>query len=379
MIRSGKHDSSTAASHHRDIQRILTDVSSFEQIVHGPAGSAKPVVIITCDGGPDENPRYKKVIENMKELFKDHNLDALFVATNAPGHSAYNRVERRMAPLSRELAGVVLPHDGFGTHLGSQGCCIDSELEKKNFAHAGEVLADIWSAMTVDGHEVTAEYCHPANPEVEPQGERSRDEKWHLKHVQESQYLLQITKCTDPACCSQTRSSLRAVLPDGFLPPPVPVTNTGGLRCTTAKETGARFPPLFLTLSLQRVGDSEKQERGAPYDGHCPSVERALASRVCVKCGKYHGSATSRQAHQRWCARSVQSMPLPKVRPVRVAARRQRELMCIIATQTSASCEWRDEDEVDVTGLDIPPRDPEESALPNANIPEWLQSPWMDE
>lgn len=197
--------------------------------------------------------------------------------------------------------------------------------------------------------------------------------------MQESQYLLQITKCTDPACCSQTRSSLRAVLPDGFLPPPVPVTNTGGLRCTTAKETGARFPPLFLTLSLQRVGDSEKQERGAPYDGHCPSVERALASRVCVKCGKYHGSATSRQAHQRWCARSVQSMPLPKVRPVRVAARRQRELMCIIATQTSASCEWRDEDEVDVTGLDIPPRDPEESAFPNANIPEWLQSPWMDE
>ena len=80
--------------------------------MHDPAGSAKPVVIITCDVGPDENPRYKKVIESMKELFKDHNLDALFVATNAPGHSAYNRVERRMAPLSRELAGVVLPHDG---------------------------------------------------------------------------------------------------------------------------------------------------------------------------------------------------------------------------------------------------------------------------
>ena len=76
-------------------------------------------------------------------------------------------------------------------------------------------------------------------------------------------------------------------------------------------------------------------------------------------------------------------MCLPKVRPVRVAARRQRELMRVIATLTPASCEWRDEDVdedvVDVTGLDIPPRDPEESTFPNANISEWLQSPWVGE
>lgn len=41
--------------------------------------------------------------------------------TNAPGRSAFNRAERRMAPLSRELAGLILPHDRYGTHLDSQG------------------------------------------------------------------------------------------------------------------------------------------------------------------------------------------------------------------------------------------------------------------
>lgn len=49
--------------------------------------------------------------------FLEYKLDAIFIATNAPGRSAFNRVERRMAPLSRDLAGLVLPHDHFGSHL----------------------------------------------------------------------------------------------------------------------------------------------------------------------------------------------------------------------------------------------------------------------
>jgi len=63
--------------------------------------------------------------------FKKHNLDAIFIATNAPGRSAFNRVERRMAPLSRELSGLILPHDHFGSHLDANGKTTDAELEKK--------------------------------------------------------------------------------------------------------------------------------------------------------------------------------------------------------------------------------------------------------
>ena len=73
-------------------------------------------MIVTVDGGPDENPRYKKIIECVIDYFNSFDLDALFIATNAPGRSAFIRCERRMAPLSKEMADVILEHQHFGTH-----------------------------------------------------------------------------------------------------------------------------------------------------------------------------------------------------------------------------------------------------------------------
>lgn len=72
--------------------------------------------------------------------FITFNLDAIFIATNAPGRSAFNRVERRMAPLSRELSGLILPHEHYGSHLNSAGFTIDDDLEKENFKFAGDIL-----------------------------------------------------------------------------------------------------------------------------------------------------------------------------------------------------------------------------------------------
>ena len=72
---------------------------------------------------------------------------------NAAGLSAFNPVERRMSPLSHDIAGVVRPRKNFGSHLGSQGNTIDVELEKMNFFHASQVLADIWSHTVIDGYK----------------------------------------------------------------------------------------------------------------------------------------------------------------------------------------------------------------------------------
>ena len=44
-----------------------------------------------------------------------------------------------MAPLSRELTGVVLKYDNFGSHLDSSNRTTDLELEKRNFESAGIV------------------------------------------------------------------------------------------------------------------------------------------------------------------------------------------------------------------------------------------------
>lgn len=66
-----------------------------------------------------------KTLSMLECTTKKHNLDAPFIAQNTPGRSAFNRVERRMAPLSKELAGVILPHDHFGSHFDSQNRTID--------------------------------------------------------------------------------------------------------------------------------------------------------------------------------------------------------------------------------------------------------------
>lgn len=120
-IRSGKHDSSTAESHHRDFTSLF-ESKDFEPIIK-INGQCKPIVMICVDGkdiasysshihfifsfkgGPDENPRYSKTLAGGVNLFKKYRLDCLFVATNCPGRSAFNMVERRMAPLSNQLAG----------------------------------------------------------------------------------------------------------------------------------------------------------------------------------------------------------------------------------------------------------------------------------
>jgi hypothetical protein len=44
--------------------------------------SVKPIFIVTVDGGPDENPRYQKVIDVAIHHFPQQNLDVFIVATN---------------------------------------------------------------------------------------------------------------------------------------------------------------------------------------------------------------------------------------------------------------------------------------------------------
>ena len=78
-----------------------------------------------------------------------------------PGQSAYNIVERRMAPLSHDLAGLILPHDHFGSHLNDSGSTINVELEKLNFRKAGQMLAETWNQTVIDSYPCVAEYINP--------------------------------------------------------------------------------------------------------------------------------------------------------------------------------------------------------------------------
>lgn len=54
-IRSGKHSSSTAATHAQDFERLL-ELQEFDCILKYN-NKIKPILIVFVDGGPDENPR----------------------------------------------------------------------------------------------------------------------------------------------------------------------------------------------------------------------------------------------------------------------------------------------------------------------------------
>ena len=79
----------------------MLTLKEFEVITRNGIDSiVKPIFIFTV---PDENPRYQKVIRVAIHHFLRYDFDALFIATNAPGRSAFNRVERKMAHSVRNL------------------------------------------------------------------------------------------------------------------------------------------------------------------------------------------------------------------------------------------------------------------------------------
>ena len=234
FIRSGKHDKSCAETHSDDFERIL-QLEEFQYAALTPNKDVKPLVFVSVDGGPDEAPKNQQALAVWAREFKNNDLDAVFVFTHAPDNSAYNPVERRMAPLSKDAAGIILAFDTFGNHLDASNKTIDSELEIKNFEAAGKILAEIWFESITDNHPVVASYTSP------PEKEHSKvlfhkTEEWKAKHVRQSQYMLQIVKCSDKSCCKQWRTNYLEFFPERFLPPPVPIaTSENGLQIDRAK------------------------------------------------------------------------------------------------------------------------------------------------
>ena len=94
--------------------------------------------------------------QTLIKLFKDRDIDYWIAARNAEGLSAFHFIEPRMVPLSKDLAGIVLLHDSFGTHLDENGKTIDDVKELQNFRKAGEMLSEIWPKITIDDYEVSA-------------------------------------------------------------------------------------------------------------------------------------------------------------------------------------------------------------------------------
>ena len=84
-----------------------------------------------------------------------------------------------------------------------------------------------------------------------------------------------------------------------------------------------------------------------PYDLYCRSIQKVLSERICKTCGQYFASIVMLPNHIK--THKHQPSQTKLVRSVRVAARRQREMMVIIANaENMKSAEWKDKDRLDI-------------------------------
>ena len=261
----------------------------------------KPILMMGTDGAADDAPRFPKVLSTAADFFKMLNLDALIHEVNAAGLSAFNPVERRMAPLSHYLAGIILPHDSFGNHLDSSGKTINEDLAKRNFFHAAEILSDIWSKTLIDGKPVVCEAFPLGKSYVPP----DPDQEWVSRHMQQARYSLQIVKCFDPKCCQSFASDRPTIFPGRFIPAPV-VYQYGncGIEAVEPVEYSSspkkyEFASLSRRLLLKKLPEQpNKTEKHFPFDSYCPSMEEKLMKGVCKTCGHYWPSEAAMKRHK---------------------------------------------------------------------------------
>ena len=252
--------------------------------------------------------------------FQDLNLDCLIELTQAPGLSAYNRAERRMFHLSKQMAGLVLPADTYGTHLHN-GKTIDMELEVKNFEAAGKTLCEIWEELMIDGHPVKAEYINDA-PEEEIE-KFTASPLYKTRHVLETQYMTAVLKCDDKECCSQMKTAVDLFFPNRRIPALIPIklSSTGPVPLDLNPDVYKQeltFLDVFSRIHMEQrlLPDCLKEKYGemVPYDVYFPSQQMKVEKRICKHCKKYFSSVKSLTQHRKICKKpmSKKSVPLRK-------------------------------------------------------------------
>ena len=198
--------------------------------------------------------------------------------------------------------------------------------------------------------------------------------------------MLQAVKCNNRVCCSAERSSFFMFNEDRFLPGPLPLRQTKLDGVTVSiNDPMAKYPSVFVRKAMSKVifpRSAAKYPSGLPYDFACPSLQDTLPSRTCTNCGLYFASIKSLKGHNNSCTPKgrkgkgkCEVSVSNYVRPVRVAARRQRELMCVIRYMETEDIEWQDEEDVQFSG-NIPHKSVE-SGTPVIPI-DGIQAPWTD-
>ncbi|GBP77153.1 hypothetical protein EVAR_38732_1 [Eumeta japonica] len=194
------------------------------------------------------------------------------------------------------------------------------------------------------------------------------DRHWYTRHVQESQYFLQIVKRTNKECYGDIRSDIRKILPQGFFPPPYPLRSKPSLIFPPPGDVKAsdHFVSLFVRQSLNI--EVEAPFKTVPYDFYCPSIQDALIERICLVCSKYFASKKAAQLHKKLHGRISNT---EKEKALAIYSRRAKKVLCHIG----ADVEWVDVDDVTILNKQLEAT-PIIRDVPVADsLSEWVLSP----
>ena len=96
------------------------------------------------------------------------------------------------------------------------------------------------------------------------------------------------------SCWGEMRTTWKEVIPERFLPAPVPVRHTElGPQIPKVQDVKKtdRFAGLFKGLALKNLIREIGFKKPIPYDTYCPSIKpQEVNKRVCKDCNIYHSS-----------------------------------------------------------------------------------------
>ena len=299
-IRVNKYDSSTANSHRVDLKRILLSDDRYKM----SDGTVKPNLIMDTDGGPDWCCRFAGTQNNLIQLSRELDLDLTIVGHHPAGCSPEGRQERRMAPLSQDLTGLVLIHNKFGNALNSKHEVVDEKLDADNLFYAAEQLAKIWSELSINGYPVEAEAIHPSKSSP---AAKVYSEEYKMKHCERSYYQFTHTKCDDRSCCKKMRSPIRQLIPGKFIPAPRIFTHADAeLKLADPRNLPKKWH--YTTLN-EALALPVKQH--IPPDFYNPKLLDKIKNLQCPICGSYHESKAAVGRHRRAVHKDVRAGDLP--------------------------------------------------------------------
>ncbi|XP_073720261.1 uncharacterized protein [Misgurnus anguillicaudatus] len=286
----------------------------------------KPIHVKYSDGGTEHRTLLVKVQLSLIAIFKMLKLDMLIACRAAPGQSWQNPVERVMAILNIGLQNCALEREKAAEDMENllKRCSSMAEIRKAGEKNpelgkawstlVGPVLDTVagrYSRLKLKGEPITIidavtdaeedsvmqviSTLFPAiNPATVTKQQADKDPtftEWVQKHCRHRQYLFQLHKCDDTACCSVP------VLPPEkmiWLPDPMP-DSSGDHYLTLAEVMGkdtvdAHRPSaqqshknkLAACVDFFMSDALEKQQK----ESGMFTAQHALAVVSCMECSK---------------------------------------------------------------------------------------------